>query len=164
MQSTKQPDNKTTKQQNNQTTKQLNNKKNEECELIFTLEKHQANNITRILHFSFIIYDAFRWVLLIRFVIFWIYFRVQIVSWRGSVAGYVTDETYDLNRKETKRWQNVKTQKINIWRWELIEPTFNHCKRQWAGKCELLSSLPFPSPEQRQTRKDHGNWRLQQRC
>ena len=92
MQSTKQPDNKTTKQQNNQTTKQLNNKKNEECELIFALEKHQANNITRILHFSFIIYDAFRWVLLItslwsvgpedksRFVIFWIYFRVQIVS------------------------------------------------------------------------------------
>ena len=80
MQSTKQPDNKTTKQQNNQTTKQLNNKKNEECELIFTLEKHQANNITRILHFSFIIYDAVRWVLLIRFVIFWIYFRVQIVS------------------------------------------------------------------------------------
>ena len=130
-------------QQNNQTTKQLNNKKNEECELIFALEKHQANNITRILHFSFIIYDAFRWVLLIRFVIFWIYFRVQIVSWRGSVAGYVTDEptnearaewsllrlclarrrktvgqTYDLNRKETKRWQNVKTQKINIWRWD----------------------------------------------
>ena len=80
MQSTKQPDNKTTKQQNNQTTKQLNNKKNEECELICTLEKHQANNITRILHVSFIIYDAFRWVLLIRFVIFWIYFRVQIVS------------------------------------------------------------------------------------
>ena len=80
MQSTKQPDNKTTRQQNNQTTKQpdntnvflfidilflnqttkqLNNKKNEECELIFALEKHQANNITRILHFSFIIYDAF---------------------------------------------------------------------------------------------------------
>ena len=35
----------------------------------------------------------------------------------------MTDETYDLNQKETKRWQNVKTQKINIWRWELIEPT-----------------------------------------
>ena len=47
--------------------------------------------------------NVLRWVLLISFVIFWIYFRVQIISLRGSVAGYVTDETYDLNRKETKR-------------------------------------------------------------
>ena len=34
---------------------------------------------------------------------FWIYFRGKIGSKRGSVASYVTDCTYDLDRKETKR-------------------------------------------------------------
>ena len=34
---------------------------------------------------------------------FWIYFRGKIGSKRGSVASYVTDFTYDLGRKETKR-------------------------------------------------------------
>ena len=44
-----------------------------------------------------------RWILKIRFVRFWIYFRGKIGSKRGSVASYVTDFTYDLDRKETKR-------------------------------------------------------------
>ena len=47
--------------------------------------------------------DFFRWVLKIRFVRFWIYFRGKIGSRRGSVASYVTDCTYYLARKETKR-------------------------------------------------------------
>ncbi len=45
----------------------------------------------------------YRWVLKISLVRFWIYFRGKIGSKRGSVASYVTDFTYDLGRKETKR-------------------------------------------------------------
>ena len=50
-----------------------------------------------------IVANKLRWVLKISFVRFWIYFRGKIGSKRGSVASYVTDFTYDLGRKETKR-------------------------------------------------------------
>ena len=55
----------------------------------------------------------FRWVLLIRFVRFLSYFCLQVASLRGSVAGYMTDETCKMKQKEPERRQKVKDSLFN---------------------------------------------------